>query len=92
MLMFGHFAGAVTMAPMPVMHEHVHQRACREEQPGQPGQHVGPVLGNQEKRTNEGEHEQPQLNPWSPSAFVVPSFFRHGRNSLWLGYAYGGSE
>jgi hypothetical protein len=46
------------MATVPVMHEHVHQRACREEQPGQPGQDVGPVLGNQEKPANEGENQQ----------------------------------
>jgi len=43
---------------MPVMHEHVHQRACREQQPRQPGQYVGPMLGNQEKSAHEGKDEQ----------------------------------
>jgi hypothetical protein len=46
------------MATVPAMHENVHERACRQEQPRQPGQDVGPVLGNQEKSADDGKGEE----------------------------------
>jgi hypothetical protein len=44
------------MATVPAMHEHVHEWACRHEQPRQPGQDVRPVLGKQEKSADEGKN------------------------------------
>jgi hypothetical protein len=38
-----------------------------------------PVLGNQEKRADEGKGEEHQLYPWAPSAIVMSRFFRHCR-------------
>jgi hypothetical protein len=67
------------MATVPVMHEEVHERACREEQPRQPGQDMRPVLGKQKKSSDDGKGKERELHPWAPSALVVPSFFRHGR-------------
>ena len=49
---------AMIMPAVPVMHEHVHERACRQEQPRQPGQDVRPVLGKEEKSADEGKGEE----------------------------------
>jgi hypothetical protein len=67
------------LASVPVMHEYVHEWAGREEEPRQPGQHVSPMLGNQEKSANQGKGEEHELHPWAQSALVVPTSFRHGR-------------
>jgi hypothetical protein len=39
------------------MHEHVHQRAQQERQPDEYTQHVGAVLGEQQRAGNDGEPE-----------------------------------
>ena len=69
----------VIMATVSVMHENVHQRTCRQEQPRQPGQDVHSVLGKEEKNADEGKGEEHQLHPWAQSTLVVRGFVRHGR-------------
>jgi hypothetical protein len=56
---------------MPVVHEHVHQRACCEDQPGQPGQDVGTMFGDEEKPSDQREPDQHDLETRSPGAAVV---------------------
>jgi hypothetical protein len=67
------------MAIVPVMHKHVHEWACRQEQPWQPGQDVRPVLGNQEKGAYDGKGDEHYLHSWVPSALFVSRLFRHSR-------------
>jgi len=67
------------IATVPVMHEHVHEWACRQKQPRQPGQDVRPVLGNQEKSADDGKGEEHYFHLWAPSALVVSRFLRHSR-------------
>ena len=70
---------AVMMGPVAVMHENVHQWTGRQEQPRQPGQNMRPVLGKQKKGADYGKSKQHELHSRTASAFVVPSFSKHGR-------------
>jgi hypothetical protein len=66
------------MVAMPAMHEHVHERARRQEQPRQPGHDVRAVLGNQEECADDAKCKQHQPDPRAPGALVVPRLVRHG--------------
>jgi hypothetical protein len=41
-----------------VMHQQVHQRTRREQQPGQVGQNVRAVLNQQQEASDHGEHRE----------------------------------
>jgi hypothetical protein len=63
-LLFGLVATAVIpMASVPVMHEDVHQRARRQEQPREIGDEVCAMLGHDEETADDGEHGERQLHP-----------------------------
>jgi hypothetical protein len=51
------------VSPMPVMHEHVHQWARRQEQPRQVREEMGAMLGNYEEATHDRKQHEHLLHP-----------------------------
>ena len=51
------------MASMPVMHEHVHQRARRQKEPGQIRDEMRTMLGDNEETADDGEQDEYLLHP-----------------------------
>src|SRR6266571_1578396 len=52
----------VMVLPVPVMHEHVHQWARRQEQPGQVRNEMGAMFGNNEEAADDGEQNEHLLH------------------------------
>lgn len=46
---------AAMMTTMAAMHEHVHQRACQQNEPREEGKHMGAMLGEEKNRPNNRE-------------------------------------
>jgi hypothetical protein len=51
------------MASMPVVHEYMHQRARREQKPGQIWNEMRPVLGDNEESADDREQDEYLLHP-----------------------------
>jgi hypothetical protein len=71
-------AAVVLMASMPVVHEHVHQRASRQEQPGQIRDEMRAMFGHNEKPADDGEQDEYLLH--SSAYYILPrlALFIHG--------------
>ena len=51
-------AAVALMTSMPMVHEHVHQRARRQEQPGQIRDEMRAMLGDDEETADDREHDE----------------------------------
>jgi hypothetical protein len=62
------------VAAVPVVHEHVHQWARRQEQPGQVGDEMGAMLGNDEEAADDGKHNENLLHSSSDDVSLLLLF------------------
>jgi hypothetical protein len=67
------------VALMPVMHEHVHQWARRQEQPGQVRDEMGAMLGNNEEAADDGKQNEDLLHSSSDDVSLRLVFLVHRR-------------
>jgi hypothetical protein len=66
------------MASVPVVHEQMHQRARRQEQPGQIRDEMRAMLGHNEKTADDGEQDEYLLHPSAHYVFARLGLFIHG--------------
>jgi hypothetical protein len=71
-------AAVVVMASMPVVHEHVHQRARGEEQPGQIRDEMRAMLGHDEETDDDDEQDEYLLHPSAYDVLPRLALFIHG--------------
>jgi len=67
-----------TMVAVSVVHEDVHQRTCRQEQPRQKRNEVGAMLSEQEIPSDRGEHNEDHFHPDAPGVVVALNRVIHG--------------
>jgi hypothetical protein len=71
-------AAMVLMASAPVVHEQMHERARREEQPGQIRDEMRAMFGHNEETADDGEQDEYLLHPSACYAFSRLGLFIHG--------------
>ena len=71
-------APVMLMTSMSMVHEHVHQRARCQEQPGQIRDEMRAMLGHNEETADDGEQDEYLLHPSAYYAFSRLALFIHG--------------
>jgi hypothetical protein len=71
-------AAVMLMTSMPMVHEHVHQRARGQEQPGQIRDEMRAMLSHNEETADDGEQDEYLLHPSAYYVFAKLGWFIHG--------------
>jgi hypothetical protein len=71
-------AAVMLMASVPVVHEQMHERARRQEQPGQIRHEMRAMFSHNEETADEGEQDEYLLHPSAYYVFSRLALFIHG--------------